>query len=76
MSEKASNLSDKAREVSRLASLWLEHPYMAYATHEAAASAHESEGNPKAAAEHRKAASYWAKKELQENNKRYVQPKN
>ena len=67
----ASVLSEEAKEASRLAGLWLEHPYIAHQAHEFAASAHESEGNQALAAEHRKAAQYWAKKELEENGKRY-----
>lgn len=71
MNETPSHLTNKAKEVSRLCRLWLENPFSAHAAHEAAASAHEREGNSKAAAEHRKAATYWANKELEENSKRY-----
>lgn len=67
----ASQKSQKAQETSRLAALWLEHPFVAHEAHEQAASAHELEGNPAKAAEHRAFAEYWAKKEAEENNRRY-----
>lgn len=41
----------------------LEHPWVAHDLHERAASAWESEGNAEQAANHRRAAQYWAGKE-------------
>lgn len=67
----ADRRSEKAREASRLANLWLEHPYVAHAAHELAASGQEQVGNQALAAEHRRAAQYWAKRELDANNLTY-----
>ena len=63
-SSDANRLSEKARKISKLASLGLEHPFTAHAAHEIAASAQEQVNEPKLAAEHRYAAQYWAKEEL------------
>lgn len=68
----ADELSEAATESSVLASWRLEHPFMAHANHEAAASAHEllsagqtaeAQRHKRLAIEHRKAAEYWAGKE-------------
>lgn len=72
----ANQLTDEAREASRMANLWLEHPYVAHAAHELAASAHESEGNHSMASEHRRAAEFWAKRESDQNSLRHTLPRN
>ncbi len=67
----AQSKSESAKEASCLAALWLEHPWVAHAAHEAAASAHEKEATGadrelhlRLAKEHRASAQYWAKREL------------
>ncbi len=67
----ANQLTQEARETSRLAGLWLEHPYVAHQKHEQAASAHDKEGNAALAKEHRSSAQYWAKKEMEANSQKY-----
>lgn len=72
--QSADSASESARQLSKSASLHLAHPWQAHSAHEFAASRHEVEvGTSKTpeqrerhfrlAAEHRKAAEYWAKKE-------------
>lgn len=63
-------LSERAREVSKLCNLGLEHPFEAHQAHEQAAAAHnnnaigqDAERHKKLADEHRRAAQYWANKE-------------
>lgn len=67
----ADEKSRKAREASRLANLWLEHPWVAHDLHELAASAQEQVSNLELAAEHRRAAQYWASKGCAADGLRY-----
>lgn len=65
-------LSEVAEKVSAAANRWLTHPAEAHQAHEQAASAWENVGHINRAREHRRAASYWAKKELEWNSEKYA----
>ena len=78
LEQNAIKLSESAREVSKLCSLWLEHPAVAHSINELAASAYDriafgksAEQNKAKAAAHRRAAGYWAKQELEWNGQGY-----
>jgi len=72
MEETADQKTERAKETSKLCNAWLEHPAKAHQDHEFAASAHDNEAfglererHLAMAVWHRKAAGYWAKKELE-----------
>ena len=77
--ETADSKSIYAAMVSSNVALWLDYPASAHTAHEAAANAHDIEAglsqtafdrtrHKVAAIEHRKAAQYWAKKELESSS--------
>lgn len=58
----ANELSERAKEVSRLANLRLASPHVVAELHDLAAVAQEKDGNVNRANEHRNAAHYWRAK--------------